>query len=88
MDIATLPLRGLVDQLRTYSELANDEWQEAMEALCHLARYEYLLSDEFVISLTEEIRNNLQNCIDNAVITEEEVTETFTRKIKTLDWTY
>lgn len=86
IDITNLPLRGLVNQLRTYTELSNDEWQEAMDALCDLARYEYLLSDDFVAMLTDEIRDNLQNCLDNAEIIEEEVTETYTRKVRTLEW--
>lgn len=74
----------VVNELRTYTALVSDEWQEATDILCSAVRYDWLYSDEFAAALEKELRDSLQYCRENATIVEEEITETYTRK--SIDW--
>ena len=86
MDISALTMTEFISELTTYTELANDEWQESVDLLCQVVRYNYCYTDETNTALENELRLTLQYCRDNAVISEEEHTETYTRTVKTLRW--
>ena len=83
-DDTHLTLREVVDELRTYTALVSDEWQESVDILCNAARYPYCYSDEFNGLLEKVLRVALQDCRDNAIIVEEVFTETYTKK--TIEW--
>lgn len=72
------------EELEHYASLDGTEWGETMLALCHLYRYSTYISTELVELIKKEVNDNLKYVKENATIVEE--SETYTRKIKTLEW--
>lgn len=79
-------LNTVIQELKMYTEISNDEWQEAMDLLIQAVRYSYIYSDEFTNLLVKELTDNLENCKKNATIHEETITESHTYTVKTLEW--
>ena len=71
-------------ELARYADLEDSEIGELCRALMHTARYLDYMSEEFKVSLVEEIRYQLKMFKENTRIVETE--ETYIEKFKTLEW--
>ena len=77
-------LREQCKELEEYAELMNDELGELCTILSRLSSYSDYYSDEFGDALVKEIKDQLQNIVENARVVEEE--ETITRTVRSLEW--
>lgn len=78
-------LQDLCEKLREYTRISNDEVSEVCDYLIEISNYTYVLSEEFIKSLTNEIKSQLKNYMDNSEIIERK--ETLERVTKELIWT-
>lgn len=83
-NINKMTAEEISDELRQYTELASDEWQESVDRLCSLVGYEYTYGESFNKALLIELRSQLKYIRKAAKI--EEVTETQTYTTKKLIW--
>jgi len=78
-------LQDLCEKLSEYTRISNDEVSEVCDYLIEISNYTYVLSEEFIKSLTNEIKSQLKNYMDNSEIVERK--ETLERVTKELIWT-
>ena len=80
----TEELFAAIAELEKFADLEGSEWGETAHALINMWYGRTLLSKRLVSALEKEILTWLKDVKKNATIVERE--ETFTRKIKDLEW--
>ena len=76
--------RDLREQLLRYAGLEGTELGEACRTMCDLSRYQYYMSDRFVHHLMYEMKEQLQNFVENCEIIEK--SENVNRTYQELSW--
>jgi hypothetical protein len=75
---------NLREELDPYVELEGTEIGEACSALIRLSHYPDYISEECLAAVVTEMKTQLEMFKDQCTIVESE--ETFTRKVRDLDW--